>query len=603
MSSVNLVTKAVAVVEPSAAALLVTRAEVRLATALSAFCDVGQSDFWFPVAPGTTTLPEPPAATTNATPLPPNAVPVPPDFDPDDLCYLFQDLLPVGQPPVYPVELEPNGILLPYNETLPLVGRTRVRLAIREFNYALTLPGEAVALVTRTVISIPTYIASFGAGAFTFTGQTAGTYRNRKLAGGVGAFAATGFSSGFVRNLLIGTNAGTFTLSGQAGALLYSRLPLAAEAGSFVVDGQDADRFVGKTLGADAGAFTLSGQTSGSVRGYVMAGAAGSFNFTGQAAGLTYIQPAFKAVTYTGNGTTTNAVTGVGFTPGIVWTKRTTTTATHHQIVATAWNVSTPTYYSASTSNTSNTSSSSELMTFDSDGFTIKSSTLNNTSSASYIAWCWKAGGAVADDTNGSITSQVSYNSDMYMSNFTYQGAGGTTTVGHGIAAGAPDIVFIKNMSATNAGQVGFTAINPNSLSSNSTAAKGALSIFNGFNATTLGLANSAFVNTNGSRYVGFAFKSKAGVSKIDVFAGNGSSTQAITGLGFTPSFVMVKSYLGGTSDWVIFTSGRDGRLFANTSAVESATDYITFDSDGFTLESGASVNSSGVDYIYMAFA
>lgn len=539
---------------------------------------------------------------SNAEPA--NTIETPEGFNPLIPGDIFTQL-PYTEIDTYFRERTVGRVVPPYLVRQLVEAISRTKLLILELPYGLIQEDQSIDAGSLTGINVLSVTFALFAtdGSFAVTGQSSELQTNRKLSAAVGTFASSGFSSGFVRDYVIGTNTGTFVLSGQAGALLYSRLPLAAEAGSFVVDGQDADRFVGKTLGADAGAFTLSGQTSGSVRGYVMAGAAGSFNFTGQAAGLTYIQPAFKAVTYTGNGTTTNAVTGVGFTPGIVWTKRTTTTAIHHQIVATAWNVSTPTYYSASTSNTSNTSSSSELMTFDSDGFTIKSSTLNNTSSASYIAWCWKAGGAVADDTNGSITSQVSYNSDMYMSNFTYQGAGGTTTVGHGIAAGAPDIVFIKNMSATNAGQVGFTAINPNSLSSNSTAAKGALSIFNGFNATTLGLTSSAFVNTNGSRYVGFAFKSKAGVSKIDVFAGNGSSTQAITGLGFTPSFVMVKSYLGGTSDWVIFTSGRDGRLFANTSAVESATDYITFDSDGFTLESGASVNSSGVDYIYMAFA
>ena len=49
---------------------------------------------------------------------------------------------------------------------------------------------------------------------------------------------------------------------------------------------------------------------------------------------------------------------------------------------------------------------------FDSNGFTVGSSPYYNGSSLDYVAWCWKAGGAAVSNTDGTITSQVSANTD-----------------------------------------------------------------------------------------------------------------------------------------------------------------------------------------------
>jgi hypothetical protein len=95
-------------------------------------------------------------------------------------------------------------------------------------------------------------------------------------------------------------------------------------------------------------------------------------------------------------------------------------------------------------------------------------------------------------------------------------------------------------------------------------------------------------------------------------YTSTGVSGQAITGLGFAPSFVMIKN-TGDVGSWIIQDKARNPNnpatkhLRANTSSAEDtgANEEIDFDSDGFTLiGTGQNINHSDLDtYIYMAFA
>lgn len=66
------------------------------------------TDFWFPTPPGLTALPATPPITTNPDPVPPNTVAAPGGFDPlnPDLDNLFNVVLPVNVPPIYPATME-----------------------------------------------------------------------------------------------------------------------------------------------------------------------------------------------------------------------------------------------------------------------------------------------------------------------------------------------------------------------------------------------------------------------------------------------------------------------------------------------------------------
>jgi hypothetical protein len=123
-------------------------------------------------------------------------------------------------------------------------------------------------------------------------------------------------------------------------------------------------------------------------------------------------------------------------------------------------------------------------------------------------------------------------------------------------------------------------------------------------NATTFTLNNTfGNANTSGRTYVAYCFKSTAGFSKMSSYTGN-SSTQAITGLGFSPNWVLLKE-TDGVDSWELYDTARGATkvLYPNGANAEGVNSGLTsFDSDGFTLGSATSANESGKTYIYMAF-
>jgi hypothetical protein len=124
-----------------------------------------------------------------------------------------------------------------------------------------------------------------------------------------------------------------------------------------------------------------------------------------------------------------------------------------------------------------------------------------------------------------------------------------------------------------------------------------------------------ASLNTSGANMVIFAFHSVSGFSKIGSYTGNGSSN-SITGLGFQPDFVMIRSTA--SNSWFLYDSERtvsvgtnpgtaNARpyLLANANGAENGavSANIDLDSDGFsmnTTESGLNTNTQ--TYVYMAF-
>ena len=114
----------------------------------------------------------------------------------------------------------------------------------------------------------------------------------------------------------------------------------------------------------------------------------------------------FNTVLYTGN-STTNAITGVGFSPNWVWIKNRSSTIEHvlFDVIRGTGN------RLESNTTDAEASSLSDLVSFDSDGFThTGGNTRTNINSNSYVSWNWLAGGSAVSNSNGSITSSVSAN-------------------------------------------------------------------------------------------------------------------------------------------------------------------------------------------------
>ena len=155
----------------------------------------------------------------------------------------------------------------------------------------------------------------------------------------------------------------------------------------------------------------------------------------------------FNTVTFTGNNTDGNSITGVGFQPDFCWFKLRSSAGSHALVDSVR-----------GTSNTLRTdgndseftsSAGTDFSSFDSDGFTVDNVELfgsYNNSGASIVTWNWLAGGTASSNTDGSITSSVSANTTAGFSIVSYTGTGSNATVGHGLST-SPSMILVKNRS------------------------------------------------------------------------------------------------------------------------------------------------------------
>jgi len=190
-----------------------------------------QTAFWFPVLPGLQALPGTPTITTNPTPAPANAVPVPAGFNEDnpDLVDLFTNILPKGQAPVFPRTMGPAAGLVvpPYNEIQTWEARIRVPAE------ATLLPfSNEIVLVAAAALKVPmeTFLAAPSTGGSSVTLAITGIAvgRARNAGASTRTLAITGTATGVVVWLpgsvvtlvITGTAAGTVQITGATSATL-----------------------------------------------------------------------------------------------------------------------------------------------------------------------------------------------------------------------------------------------------------------------------------------------------------------------------------------------------------------------------------------------
>jgi hypothetical protein len=125
------------------------------------------------------------------------------------------------------------------------------------------------------------YSLAGDAGAYTLSGQDAGTRATRKTLGDAGSYSLTGQDATLRWGRKVVADAGAFTLSGQDATLRAARR-LSADAGAYVFTGQTANTLVQRVLAASAGSYSLTGQDAGLGRGFIMNAEAGAFTLSGQ---------------------------------------------------------------------------------------------------------------------------------------------------------------------------------------------------------------------------------------------------------------------------------------------------------------------------------
>ena len=231
-----------------------------------------------------------------------------------------------------------------------------------------------------------------------------------------------------------------------------------------------------------------------------------------------------------------------------------------------------------------------------------------------YVAWCWKAGGTAVSNSNGTITSNVSANTDAGFSIVSYTGnltAG--ATVGHGLNS-APEWILVKSRDSASNWEVKHVGLSSNDhmLKLNNADAEEDLNSWNNTAPTSsvfsLGAANGT--NKSGDDFIAYCWHSVEGFSKFGSYEGNNISDGTFVYLGFKPALVIFKN-IDATGHWVMYDSTRNTsnpvnkRLLANHENDEGAgtTMYVDFLSNGFKHRNTDQDLNTAHTFVYMAWA
>jgi hypothetical protein len=314
----------------------------------------------------------------------------------------------------------------------------------------------------------------------------------------------------------------------------------------------------------------------------------------------------FNTKLYTGNGAT-QSITGVGFQPDWIWIKR--RNASEHHCLE---DVLRGAGYSVRTSGAdAQQYRSTDITSFDSDGFSLGSNGEVNINSGTFVSWNWLANGAGVSNTDGDVTATVSANQTSGFSIVKYvnPASGSPFTVGHGLGS-PPKMVITKNISTSQTWGVWHTGIGfGNYIRLDSSAASSAANLVTATSNTTF----STYQNhhSTGNEIIAYCFAEKKGFSKFGSYTGNGNADGTFVYTGFKPAYVLTKR-TDGSYIWSITDGVRNPY---NPTSLSLQTEYadaesgwspleLDFLSNGFKLRtSSAQKNGSGSPFIYMAFA
>ena len=335
----------------------------------------------------------------------------------------------------------------------------------------------------------------------------------------------------------------------------------------------------------------------------------------------------FETLIWTGDGNTPRSLSGLDFQPDMVWSKRRDDAAGHNVLDAVRGaGVDKEIQTNGNGAEGSGRVDEFGYMSaFTSDGFTVTAGTSDNAywnnNTATYVAWCWKAGGSGSSNTDGSInTIKTSANTTSGFSINTFTGTQNVGTVGHGLGS-APGVMIVKNTADSSDAWYVYhqgLASDPETdyIILNTTAAK--VDYNTPWNDTAP--TSSVFTvgadggnNESGSTMVAYCFAEKQGFSKFGSYTGNANANGPFIYTGFRPAMIIIKN-TAATEHWRIYDNKRDSFnhmfrcIFPNDSSAEStvdnASEEIDFLSNGIKIRSSAAqLNGSGNALIYMAFA
>jgi len=310
----------------------------------------------------------------------------------------------------------------------------------------------------------------------------------------------------------------------------------------------------------------------------------------------------------------TKIVNNSGFSPSLVWLKDRSSSGNHY------WQdtIRGLTSQISSNSTAAETTFTSNITSFNDNGYTLGTATDTNAQNHAFVGWQWKANSIPSINTDGTIQSVVSANQAAGFSIVKWGGTGSASTVGHGLSS-APEMVIVKKLGATQDWFVYNNYLDASTparyyLTLDSTDAKGdngasGGSVFNSTSPTATVFSTGTTLQES-SDYIAYCFNSVAGFSKMGTYTGNGSTTGPVVTTGFKPDFVMYKA-TGQSGNWGMLDSVRgetnpiDEWLGANGTFEESfeSTRQADFLDTGFQPKgTNTDINTNGENYIYFAF-
>tara|TARA_R100000008_G_scaffold74202_1_gene52926 strand:- start:28 stop:1008 length:981 start_codon:yes stop_codon:yes gene_type:complete len=299
----------------------------------------------------------------------------------------------------------------------------------------------------------------------------------------------------------------------------------------------------------------------------------------------------FQCKLYTGNGTDDTAQTFDGdenMQPNMTWIKSRSDAENQHIFDSVRG------ANKRLLANTTGTEfdDSSNLQSFDSDGFTLGTADGINKNTATFTCWAWKESATAGFD----IVS--------------YAGTGSEANQSHSLSS-APKLIITKSRGSTTDWKVHTSAIDGSwDVGNLNTNAAFGNSSYNAATSSVFNVGSGAPTNASSTNYISYLFHNVQGYSRIGKYTGNGSATDGpFIYTGFRPAYVIAKE-TSGTGHWRIRDNKRSpinavGIVsHANAATADTTEDNIDFLSNGFKLyTSGAENNGSGDTYIYAAFA
>ncbi|MFH1365905.1 MAG: hypothetical protein ABIG99_00720 [Patescibacteria group bacterium] len=253
------------------------------------------------------------------------------------------------------------------------------------------------------------------------------------------------------------------------------------------------------------------------------------------------------------------------------------------------------------------TSSTDDILAFTMDGVSIGAGTGNriiNHNGYDYIYWFFRRYPGVFDEVaytgDGSSVREISHSlgvaptmiivkrRDSTGSWYVYSPPGLTWTYGYGVLDGTAAYV-----------NTGYD----NAAFSSTVHSSSTFTLGNGSRVT--------YTNTDGATYVAYLFATKAGISKVGSYTGNGSSQTINAGFTGGAKFILIKR-TDSTGDWYVWDStrgivaGNDPHLSLNTISAEVTDDDSIDPADsGFIVNEVAAthINVTDATYIYLAFS